>query len=279
MRSTVTPSRSDAHASTNALLAMTPSTLAALLAEASSASTTVANTFTLAAVTLREMSSGATPAALARPAMKLALSKLSTVPAKVNCSAITVCFISPGASGGAGEGGLGANGGNGKLTSIHGGSEGNGGGCTGKGSNGEGGGGEGHGGEGEGGGGEGEGSEGDGGGGGGEAGKGGKGGEGGTGGGEGVGGDGNGGLGGFDGGLGAGGGEFGLGSGGAGARAVEERAEADWDPVGAATAMATVRVGVRVAEGGERWPAAVEQVVRVAFTVLAISVALSVRVG
>ena len=54
------------------LLAMTPSTLAALLAEASSAATIVATTFTLAAVTLRYMSSGATSAALARPAMKLA---------------------------------------------------------------------------------------------------------------------------------------------------------------------------------------------------------------
>jgi hypothetical protein len=74
---------------------MTPSTLAALLADTSSAVTIVATTFTLAAVTLRKMSSGAMLAALARPAMKLALSKLSTVPAVVNCSTTTVCFISP----------------------------------------------------------------------------------------------------------------------------------------------------------------------------------------
>ena len=53
------------------------------------------------------------------------------------------CSRSPGASGGAGEGGLGVCGGNGKLTSTHGGGEGEGGGLTGMGSDGEGGGGEG----------------------------------------------------------------------------------------------------------------------------------------
>jgi hypothetical protein len=122
----------------------------------------LAATFTLAAVTVRVTAAGATPMDAARFALKLAASKLSTVPATVITRDTSVSHAPPGVSGG-GEGG-----------GDGGGSEGEGGsgGGEGGGGEGDGGGGEGDGGGGlgDGGGGEGEGGGGLGGGGGGEGG-------------------------------------------------------------------------------------------------------------
>ena len=91
----------------------------------------LAATFTLAAVTVRVTAAGATPMDAARFALKLAASKLSTVPATVITRDTSVSHAPPGVSGG-GEGG-----------GDGGGGEGDGGGGEGLGGGGEGGGGEG----------------------------------------------------------------------------------------------------------------------------------------
>ena len=72
----------------------------------------LAATFTLAAVTVTVTAAGVTPIDAARFVLKLATSKLSTVPATVNIRATLVSHAPPGVSGG-GEGGGDGNGGGG----------------------------------------------------------------------------------------------------------------------------------------------------------------------
>ena len=84
--STVAPTASPRAVALLASACTDTSTLVALLA---SFIVIVATTLTLAAVTVREITSGATPTLAARPDLKAAWSKLSTVPATTTESCTT----------------------------------------------------------------------------------------------------------------------------------------------------------------------------------------------